>query len=351
MVNMPSPRVNLILEGQIRAHLLQGKSHREIVKIIKETNKIDISTFKVYKVRKRMDQGKENGSPNKRGPSIMTPKKLKKLKEMAKKTNPDPQREMAKKLNVSQTSVHYHIHRSLDMSTRKKKMVHRLPDSNKMKRLERCPVLKRIIEENKEKIFTSDESMFSVHLGGGKTKHYYEDKKGRQFDKVGDKFFEREEKFSSRLMVWGGVSYYGKSKLYFIKPGVKINGKYYQGSVVKRFHQTDEKKLFPDGDLFHQDSAPSHVSKSTVDYFDQIGINVIPKDVWPPKSPDLAIMDYFSWGWMKNRVRKSKFKTTAGLKRAIIRAWNDLPQKSIQNAFDSWANRVQKVIDAEGGHI
>ena len=68
-------------------------------------------------------------------------------------------------------------------------------------------------------------------------------------------------------MVWAGVSFHGKTKLYFIKPGVKINSTYYINNVLKPFLAYDAKKLFSDGNyVFHQDSAPSHVSKKTQDY-------------------------------------------------------------------------------------
>lgn len=350
-VNMPSPRVDLILEGRILALLDENKTYPQIIKRIKDTTGQLISRNKITQVKRRKKEGKENATPVKRGTSKMNKNKISRLKLFTMNVNPIPQREMASKLDVSQRTVCYHIHKTLKKDTKKKKKVHRLSTKNIKDRKRRAPEFKRIVDENKFRIVTTDESMFSVQLGGGKRDIYYADSKTIDNQKK-DEFFEREERFSSKIMVWGGVSYYGKTNLYFIKPGTKIKGEYYQKFVIKKFMERDKKRMFGDGEfLFHQDSAPSHVSKSTIDYFTRNNIPVIPKDKWPPKSPDLAPMDYFVWGWIKRRVRKSKFETTAGLKRAIIRAWKALPQKFIQNAFDKWSDRVQKVINAEGGHI
>lgn len=132
---------------------------------------------------------------------------------------------------------------------------------------------------------------------------------------------------------------------------MKVNSQNYQDMMIEKFMEKDQKRMFGDGDwLFHQDSAPSHVSKSTMQYFANNNIPVISKDQWLPKSPDLAPMDYFVWGWMKNQLRKRKFTTMDGLKRAILSVWQILPQEFIENAFDSWPGRIQRVIDAKGGH-
>lgn len=103
--------------------------------------------------------------------------------------------------------------------------------------------------------------------------------------------------------------------------------------------------------LLIQDSAPSHTSLSTCAFLKSNNIRYVPKDKWPAKSCDLALMDSFVFGWMKREMRKMKFKTIDGLKRAIHKVWDRLPQQFIQNAFDKWGEDVQKMIDAKGGHF
>ena len=139
--------------------------------------------------------------------------------------------------------------------------------------------------------------------------------------------FQRRENHAKGFMVWAGVSFYGKTKLYFIKPGVKINSTYYINNVLKPFLAYDAKKLFSDGNyVFHQDSAPSHVSKKIQDFMDK-NFNYLKKEEWLPKTPDAAPMDYFVWGYLKRLLFKSRVKDMEGFKSALKRAWNKIHKK------------------------
>jgi hypothetical protein len=44
------------------------------------------------------------------------------------------------------------------------------------------------------------------------------------------------------------------------------------------------------------------------------------------KLPDTAPMDFFVWGSLKQQLWKRKVQDMAGLKRALKKAWKDLPQ-------------------------
>ena len=346
---MPSPRVDLILDGKIQMLLDLNYTYDKIITVIKDKTGQEISRRKIQKVKERRQQGKDNATPEKRGPAKMNGKRIQQLKTMAMKPNPLTQRQMAVNCGTTQSNINYHLHTTLGLKTRKKTKTFRLSPANIQMRKERTPGFKRIVEENKEKIVTTDESMFSMQLAGGNRTIFYE---CEEEEKEEEHFIEQEERFAARVMVWGGISYNHKTDLYFIEPGVKVNSQYYQEQVLDLFKKKDQKRMFPDGDfLFHQDSAPSHVSGTTLSHFQKIGIPLITKDKWPSKSPDLAPMDFFVWGWMKGKLRKKRFRTKDGMRRAIKAVWNELPQEYIQNAFDSWAERCQKVIDANGGHI
>lgn len=358
---MAPKRVDWCLEGQIRALLKLRMTQEEIIEVIKRDNGPTISRFKIYKVKKRMEEGKENYSPKKRGCHVMTDDKLKRMKELFKDVkNPPLHRDVAKELNVSHQLVTHHLHKTCNLKMKMKKKVQRLNDSQMLKRFERSPALLKIIKNNLIRIVTSDESKFCVSLGSGDRDFYYiergtKDKDEGSFSPSEPKqvyFKEREEHYSVSVMVWGAISWHGKSELIFIEPGVKINSKYYQEKVIENFMCKDRKKLFRSKEfLWHQDSAPSHVSKDTINYLNENSIKFITKDQWIPKSPDAAPMDYYVWGWMKNRIRKREIKTKEELKQAILETWDELPLESIRNALKAWTVRLQKIIDAKGGHF
>ena len=79
----------------------------------------------------------------------------------------------------------------------------------------------------------------------------------------------------------------------------------------------DAKQLFPnDYFIFHQDSAPSHVSKKTLHFMDSKMAYIKPEE-WLLNSPDVAPMDYFTWGYLKNLLENKKPRGVSGLKHAL----------------------------------
>lgn len=163
--------------------------------------------------------------------------------------------------------------------------------------------------------------------------------------------FERCESHSKGFMVWAGVSFNGKTRIHFIEPGAKINSNYYISNVLKPFLRYDALRLYPKSDyVFHQDSAPSHTSKATLEFMEGKMKFVKPEE-WMPKSPDAAPMDYFVWGWLKKKLSTMKVNDMAGLKRAIKGAWKKLPQDMVNRALESWSSRCLKIYKAKGQHI
>ena len=120
---------------------------------------------------------------------------------------------------------------------------------------------------------------------------------------------------------------------------------------MKKFLARDAPRLYPNGRyLFHQDSAPSHTSNATQEFM-RSRMRFIPKEKWLPKSPDAAPMDYFVWGYLKSILSRSKPKDMAGLKRALKKAWKDLPLELINKALQSWPKRVYQIYKSKGKNI
>jgi len=72
-----------------------------------------------------------------------------------------------------------------------------------------------------------------------------------------------------------------------VKPGVKINGKYYRETLLKEELLPDMcniSKYF----IFQRDSAPAYCAKETVDLLSTETPPFIPPTLSPPNSPDLS---------------------------------------------------------------
>ncbi len=68
------------------------------------------------------------------------------------------------------------------------------------------------------------------------------------------------------IMVWLAISANGVTKPFFVKPGAKINWRYYINKVLRPFLK-EAKRLYPDNNfIFHQDSAPHHTAKTTLEF-------------------------------------------------------------------------------------
>lgn len=197
-------------------------------------------------------------------------------------------------------------------------------------------------------MITSDEALFHITDANGKTKV--------QYKTIGQNNSELEVypkvQFPKGVMAWIGISANGCTKVRFVKPGVKINADYYIKNILKPFIREDVPNLYPNGDyVFHQDSAPSHTAKKTIKFLLDNNIPFITPSQWMPNSPDAAPMDYFFWGFLKNRLNKRKVKTINGLKKAIKEEVKKVPQILINNALKAWSRRCRKIYYNKGLHI
>lgn len=103
---------------------------------------------------------------------------------------------------------------------------------------------------------------------------------------------------------------------------------------------------------FQHDGAPPHYSAQVTNYLNQrypnkwIGRNgPIP---WPPRSPDLAILDFFLWGTLKNQVYIREYDTVEQLREAVEDAISRLDRRKIKKAVNSIVKRCTLCINQNG---
>ena len=111
-------------------------------------------------------------------------------------------------------------------------------------------------------------------------------------------------KQSAKVMVWGGMTGPGLTKLHMLPTGQALTSEYYLTVYINQIlekevkpltsrHQVTggpiERKLFSSKKemTFAQDGAPAHTSKATQKWYQKNLPNLIAKDGWPVNSPDL----------------------------------------------------------------
>lgn len=319
-----------------------------------KTRDVKIQNNQIVRIKKKYSFDKENQPPHpqqapKRGPPFkLLPRQISNLKKSVSGENPKPNNQYADKYGVHESTIGRYIKRNLGLKRLKKVKVHVLSENEKLRRYQRSLELGRFIAKNLDKIITSDEKIFQLPPNCGQSEHFFE-KSGQRRRSF---FIRRQQSYPKQIMLWGGISMNGKTKLRFIKPGVKVNSDFYINHVLEPFISEDLPVLYPNNDgIFHRDSATSHTSKKTLKYLESMKINFIHPSIWTPKSPDNASMDFSIWGYMMKMLKKRNIKTLIGLKQALTQIWDDIPDHVIQKTLLSWPRRCKLIRKARGGNI
>ena len=169
------------------------------------------------------------------------------------------------------------------------------------------------------------------------------------------------------IMVYGAVSFYGKTELRFIEgyaPGQN------DIPVSRRRKKTVTKEVYSEEMLpamfedinrimdghpwcWQQDGAKSHTAKQSVEWLQKNAPDFITPSQWPAKSPDLNVLDYCIWSILLNGTQRSRreIRSIDDLKDVLTTAWNSISRETLQNATKSWMKRLTQCIQARGNHF
>ena len=70
----------------------------------------------------------------------------------------------------------------------------------------------------------------------------------------------------------------------------------------------------------------------------------IPKDLWPPHSPDLNPMDFSVWAVLEAKACRKKERSLESLKAALTRAWDDLGEDYLRPTVESAVKRMRALF-------
>ena len=159
-------------------------------------------------------------------------------------------------------------------------------------------------------------------------------------------------KHPASVMMLGVVGSDGqKMPPYFFEKGLKINTKVYL-KVMKKVVFPWIKQTYPeDNTIYQQDSAPAHGAILTQKWCRENLPDFIPKEMWPPSSPDANPLDYGIWSYIEKRACADSHPNVDSLKASICREWEDMPNQYVAKTCDAFIGRIEAIIEANGGHI
>ncbi|GFW42698.1 uncharacterized protein TNCV_472881 [Trichonephila clavipes] len=98
---------------------------------------------------------------------------------------------------------------------------------------------------------------------------------------------------------------------------------------------------------FQQDGATCHTARATIDLLkDTFGDRLISRFGpvnWPPRSCDLAPLDYFLWGYVKSLVYADKPQTLDHLEDNIRRVIADIRPQMLEKVLENWTSRLDYI--------
>ena len=337
--------------NQIRLLVVQKKREgKSTYEISRELFEYKVSYNYIQRiVREHRKSGKvENSNKRNRKPSVRTPAAIKRIRDLIHKNGERSSRKLASVTNMSSTTVLKVLKEDLKLRPYKKRKIHGMSEAQKQKRFHRTKVL--LDWRRDDEIIFSDEKLFLLQesFNPQNDRIWSSSIEDIPADKRSIKRFQN----ASSVMVWGAICKRGKLPLIFIEKGVKINQQYYLDNVLKSHLLVEAKKLFGDEYYcFQQDGAPAHTAKSVQEWCEENLPDFIPKDEWPPSSPDLNPLDFFVWGYMLQNLKTKKIHSLDSFKKAIMKIWDEIPMSHIRAACDSFFKRLELVRSNNGGTI
>lgn len=106
---------------------------------------------------------------------------------------------------------------------------------------------------------------------------------------------------------------------------------------------------------FQQDGAPPHNAGFVENYlnakFDNRVISTNGTIRWPARSPDLTPLDFFLWGYLKDKVYSTPSATLEELQNKILNAFESITPVMLQSVMRETIRRVNKCSEMGGRHF
>ena len=260
-------------------------------------------------------------------------------------------RKIAAASNMKRTSVHNILKKDLGLKSYKPQVSQELMEGDDVKRLAFCNKIEQMMQEglNPGDIIFSDES--HVYLKSSPNKQ-----NTRSWGLSKPEKRTSVPLHSAKVTVWCGLN------------STKVIGPFFFEDAVTGTALTITKErytemlidIFPDDSndvtsrtIFMQDGAPAHTSRMAMDWLETRfqGKLISNKSdfIWPPRSPDLNPLDFFLWGYMKQKIHEAHPGSLAEVKQLIEDFMASISQDLLQRVMNQFCSRIRKCIEARGG--
>jgi hypothetical protein len=155
---------------------------------------------------------------------------------------------------------------------------------------------------------------------------------------------------SEKLMVTIEWNSDGFRAIEVLPKGQKCNADYQCSSVLTKLskiarHMRNQtrRKL-----ILHGDNALPHIAKSRIELCPKLDFRVA---LHPPHSPNLALSDYFLFGYLKDKLKGLLCPPPLHFHRAIKQTVQSIDRLTLMASFDPWIVRAELRIQLDGDYV
>ena len=256
-------------------------------------------------------------------------------------------RQGARALNMTYSSVQKTLRKTLKFWPYKIKLVHAMKPEDWTARVRFAETILENVEQDNlylENICFSDEATF--HVAGVVNRHNV-----RIWGTENPREYLEQERNSPKVNVWCGLLY-----------NTVIGPFFFAEQTVTQYSYLEmlENFVYPQlahvqNVIFQQDGAPPHwalsVRRSLDENFPNRWIGRGGSIPWPARSPDVTPLDFFFWGYVKDRVFKTPCHDIEELKQRIREATDSVNNNMLINTWKELLMRLKFLLENNGKHI
>lgn len=293
------------------------------------------------------DQGSVENQARSGRPESSSPRE----QRVATYFNRNPRRSLRtaeRDLTISRSSIQRILRNRLHMFPYKIQIVQQLEDRDYAARTWFVNWCRQNIQSDcsfLNRIIFSDECVF--HVDGKVNKHNV-----RIWGTENPHEYREELRDSEKVCVWAAMSVNEIIGPYYFDEPI-VNAESYLHLLNNYF--LPMLPSLPPGTLFQQDGAPPHYSREVRALLDEklpdLWIGRAGSTNWPARSPDLTPLDFFLWGYVKDKVYSTRVPNVTQLKRRITSAIRSVHAEVLQNVWKNLDERLNEVVRQNGGHI
>lgn len=274
--------------------------------------------------------------------TVLTCKKMEEVATLFAEAPRTSLRKAKQVVGVSYGSVQ-RATKKLKLTPYKLHVVHELLPADPARRLHYCTWYRQFTRNNiarLDTIFFSDEAWFSLN-------GYVNSQNYRWWSSVNPYGHIEAPLHSEKIGVWCALS--RKRLVGPIFFTTTITAEVYQGILTDfiALLERDERYCW-----FQQDNARPHTAKTTKEFLLEFFDNrLIWEGLWPPRSPDLSPLDFFLWGYIKDRAYVNQPATLDDLKTNITQIISEIPESMLTRVMRNSVKRAKACLDAQGAHF